>query len=196
MILFQMDINSEIVLVLNKNWQAINTTKVCDAISMLYSGSATGLHLSEDKNMIPMKWDDWITLQCDDNFFIGTINGKIKIPKIIILCNFNKVPKKRPRFTTNNLRIRDNGICQYTGKKLGPNEGNIDHVIPKSRGGKTNWYNCVLAHKDINSLKADKTPDEAGLKLIKKPDHPKVLPTTCYIKNKFQIKEWDIFLNF
>jgi 5-methylcytosine-specific restriction endonuclease McrA len=191
-----MDINSDAVLVLNKNWQAINTTKICDAISMIYSGAATGLHISEEKNMIPMIWQDWINLPCNDNFYIGTINGKIKIPKIIILCNFNKIPKKRPRFTANNLKLRDNCTCQYTGKKLGPNDGNIDHIIPKSRGGKTDWYNCVLSHKDINSLKADKTPEEAGLCLIRKPDHPKILPTTCYIKNKFEIKEWETFLNF
>ena len=57
-------------------------------------------------------------------------------------------------------------------------------------------YFSMIKTKDINSSKADKTPEEAGLKLIKKPDHPKVLPTTCYIKNKFKIKEWDMFLNF
>jgi 5-methylcytosine-specific restriction endonuclease McrA len=191
-----MNLYSEIVLVLNKNWQAINTTFPCDAISMMYTGNATGLDIKEDQNMIPLNWKEWIKLSCDDDYHIKTINGKIKIPKIIILCNYNKVPKKRPKFTTKNVWKRDNGICQYTGKKLNSNEGNIDHIIPKSRGGETDWSNCVLSHKEINAKKADRTPDEAGLKLIKPPISPKELPTTLYIKNKHNIKEWDMFLKF
>jgi 5-methylcytosine-specific restriction endonuclease McrA len=103
---------------------------------------------------------------------------------------------KRPKFTLNNVWVRDGGICQYTGKKLSKNEGNIDHIIPISRGGKTDWNNCVLSSKKINAHKANKTPEEAGLSLIKPPVIPKHMPSTFYIKNKHNIKEWDLFLNF
>lgn len=119
---------------------------------------------------------------------------KIKVPKIIVLSRFDKIPYKRPKFTTKNIWIRDNGICQYTGKKLTSKCGNIDHIIPKSRGGKTDWTNCVLAHKDINAKKANKTPEESGLQLIRKPYIPKDLPVSLYIKNKHNIKEWNAFL--
>lgn len=189
-----MDINLETVLVLNKNWQAINITRACDAISMMYTGNAVGLHIAGSDNMVPLKWSDWVLLPCNSEYAIKTVRGNILIPKIIILCNYNKVPKKRPRFTSKNLWQRDKGICQYTGKKLKPNEGNIDHVTPKSKGGTTSWENCVLAHKGVNSLKADRTPEEAGLALIRQPVIPKELPTSYYIKNKHNIKEWDIFL--
>ncbi len=116
------------------------------------------------------------------------------IPKVIVLCKFDKVPKKRPRFSSKGLWARENGICAYTGKVLKPKEGNVDHIIPKSRGGKTDWTNCVLAHKDVNAKKGNRTPEEAGLKLLIKPIVPKELPATFYIKNKHNIKEWEIFL--
>jgi len=124
------------------------------------------------------------------------MRGQIKIPKIIILCNYDKVPKKRPKFSSKAVWNRDNGICQYTNQKLTPNEANIDHIIPRSRGGKTNWLNCVLTHKKVNALKADRTPDEANLKLIRPPQEPKALPITFYIRNKHKIPEWDLFLSY
>jgi 5-methylcytosine-specific restriction endonuclease McrA len=145
--------------------------------------------------MFPCKWQDWINLPYDEEAeYISTVDSKIKIPKIVILCSFDKVPIKRPKFSLSAVWNRDDGICQYTGKKLSKNEGNIDHVVPRSKGGKTNWSNCVLAHKEVNAKKADRTPDEAGLKLIKPPTIPKHMPITFYIKNKHNIKEWDLFL--
>lgn len=188
-------IRQETVLVLNRCWQAINIKSPAEAISMMYDDSATGLDVRGEDNMVPLKWEDWISLPYDENSsYIKTVNLQIKIPKIIVLSNFDRVPYKRPKFTTKNLWIRDGGICQYTGKKLTPNNGNIDHIIPKSRGGKSIWTNCVLSHKEINAKKADRTPEESGLKLIRKPLAPKELPLSLYIKNKHNIKEWDIFL--
>lgn len=189
-------LNKDIVLVLNKNWQAINITTPSEALSMMYCDSATGLNIKGKDDMVPLKWKEWLTLICDENdTFVKTVQGNIKIPKIIILCKYDKVPKKRPKLTRKGIWLRDEGVCQYTGKKINPNDGNIDHVIPKSRGGKTDWTNCVLAHKKVNAKKADKTPEEAGLKLIRQPYIPKELPVSFYITNKYDIQEWRIFLN-
>jgi 5-methylcytosine-specific restriction endonuclease McrA len=189
------NINKTTVLVLNRNWQAIDVKSPADALSMMYTDNATGLDVLGKDHMIPYRWKDWVNLPFDsDCDYIKTINGGIKIPKIIVLCNFDKVPIKRPKFSSTGIWNRDNGICQYTGRKLSKNEGNVDHVIPKSRGGRSNWDNCVLSHKDINAKKADRTPEEAGLKLLKKPTIPKHLPISFYIKNKHNIPEWDIFL--
>lgn len=189
------NINKTTVLVLNRNWQAIDVKSPADALSMMYTDNATGLDILGKDHMIPYRWKDWVKLPFDsDCDYIKTINGGIKIPKIIVLCKFDKVPIKRPKFSLTGVWDRDNGVCQYTGRKLSKNEGNVDHIIPKSRGGRSNWDNCVLSHKDINARKADRTPEEAGLKLLKKPTVPKQLPTTFYIKNKHNIPEWDIFL--
>ncbi len=184
------------VLVLNKNWQAINVKTPAEALSMMIAGTATGLNVIGHDDMIPLCWNDWKSLHVTDNEpFVSTVKGKIKIPKIIVLCNFNQVPKRRPKFTAKNLWERDKGMCQYTGKKLSPKEGNIDHVIPRSRGGQTSWTNCVLSHKDINAKKGNKTPNEAGLKLLKQPIEPVSMPTTAYIKNNHNIPEWKWFLS-
>lgn len=183
------------VLVLNKSWQAINVKTPAEAISMMFAGTATGLNIVGEDDMTPLKWEDWIGLPFDpESDYISTTKSQIKVPKIIVLCHFNDVPRRRPRFTAKNLWERDKGTCQYTGAKLTPNNGNIDHVIPKSRGGKTSWTNCVLSHKDVNFRKGDKTPAEAGLKLIRQPAEPVALPTSIYIKNIHNFKEWKLFL--
>lgn len=189
-------LNKDIVLVLNKNWQAINISTPADALSMMYANTATGLDIRGKDDMVPLTWKEWASLSCsEEDSFVKTIQGNVKIPKIIILCRYDKVPKKRPKITRKGIWIRDQGICQYTGKKISPNEGNIDHVIPKSRGGATDWTNCVLAHKKVNAKKADRTPEEAGLKLIRQPFIPKELPVSFYLTNKYNIQEWELFLN-
>jgi 5-methylcytosine-specific restriction endonuclease McrA len=189
------ELKKNTVLVLNRNWQAINITSPIEAISMMYSGVATGLDVLDEHTMIPRRWDDWCSSPHDESCdYIKTINNSIKIPKIIVLCNFDRVPKKRPKFTMKNIWVRDSGICQYSGKKLNSKTGNIDHIFPKSRGGITSWKNCVLSHKEINARKGNRTPEESGLKLIKPPSEPKELPVTLFIKNTYNIKEWNVFL--
>lgn len=191
------NLKKEIVLVLNRNWQAIHVKSPAEALTSMFSGDATGLDIRGTDSMTPYTWEQWVNLPYDENAsYIKTVRGDIKIPKVIILAQFDKVPQKRPKFSSKAIWRRDEGICQYTGQKLTPNEGNIDHVIPRSRGGKTNWTNCVLVHREVNAKKADKMPHEVGLKLIRQPKIPSALPTTFYIKNKHQIREWDIFLKY
>ena len=111
------------VLVLNKNWQAVGIKSPADTFAMLMTDAATGLDIRGLDHMVPVKWKDWINLSIDkDDDFVQTVNHKIKIPKVIILSKFDKVPKKRPRFSQKNIWIRDNFTCQYTGKKLKPGE--------------------------------------------------------------------------
>jgi 5-methylcytosine-specific restriction endonuclease McrA len=190
-------LRKETVLILNRNWQAIHVKSPLEAMTMMYSDSATALDIRGEDYMVPLKWQDWIKLPIENekDDFIQTVRGNIKIPKVLVLCNYNQVPRKRPKFSPKAVWDRDQGTCQYTGRKLTPQEANIDHIIPRSRGGKTDWNNCVLTHKEINSKKADRTPEEAGLKLIRKPQDPKELPSTFYIRNKHNVREWDLFLN-
>lgn len=185
----------DIVLVLNRNWQAIGVKTPADTIGMLMTDAATALYIDDESVMVPIKWIDWVKLPISEkDLTIKTVKGPIKVPKVIVLCKFGKVPKKRPRFSSKNIWIREQGKCAYTGKKLNPEEGNIDHLIPKSRGGRTDWLNCVLACKDINSKKGNLTPEEAGLKLLINPSIPEEKPSYYYIKNRYNIKEWSYFL--
>jgi 5-methylcytosine-specific restriction endonuclease McrA len=99
-----------------------------------------------------------------------------------------------PRFQPPQPVAAGRGVGQYTCRKLAPHEGNIDHVVPRSRGGKTSWDNCVLAHKEINSRKADRLPQEAGMRLLKAPVEPKALPASALIQNAHGVRDWDFFL--
>lgn len=113
---------------------------------------------------------------------------------MIVLARFDKVPKRSPNFSARSIWNRDTGICQYTGRRLAPDEGNIDHVIPRSRGGDTSWENCVLAHCEVNSRKGNRLPREAGLRLLRPPAAPKELPATLLLKNPLGIADWRHFL--
>jgi 5-methylcytosine-specific restriction endonuclease McrA len=161
----------------------------------MYSDHARGILIEEDQVM-PLEWNDWVNVNPrDGDRKVKTVRGYIKVPNIIVLNHYEKIPKQAVKFTQKNLWERDNFTCQYTGKKVTRTNGNIDHIIPKAQGGRTCWENCVIAHKDINAIKADRTPEQAGLKLIKKPCAPKVMPVSFYIRNKEGIKDWELFLN-
>ena len=190
-------LNRDTVLILNRNWQAIHVKSPLEAMTMMYSDNATALDIRGEDHMVPLKWSEWIQLpiENENDDFIQTVRGNIKIPKVLVLCNYDKVPRKRPKFSPKAVWDRDQGTCQYTGQKLTLQNANIDHVIPRSRGGKTDWANCVLTHKEVNAKKANRTPEEAGLKLIRKPQDPKEMPSTFYIRNKHNVREWDMFLN-
>jgi len=188
------NLNLQTVLVLNKHWQAIGTKSPLEAISMMYTNTATGLNIDHD-NMQPLSWKQWIELPYSEKAgYIHTVSLKVQVPKVIILCKYSKVPMKRPKLSKKNVWKRDNYTCQYTGKKIKDGEGNIDHVVPRSKGGKSDWGNLVLACKDVNSRKGDLTPEQAGLKLIKIPTVPAASTSTDVIENKFNVAEWDLFL--
>lgn len=188
-------LNKNIVLVLNRNWQAINITTPANAFCQMATDVATGLDISGEDSMEPKCWDDWIQLpvrETDES--IGTAHGSIRVPTVVVCANFAQVPLKRPKFSSRAIWTRDRGMCQYTGEELKPHEGNIDHVIPRSRGGGTNWENCVLASKRVNTRKGNKTPEEAGLKLQRPPKAPRQVPVTALLKNIHGIPDWEPFL--
>jgi len=188
-------ISKHSVLILNKHWIPINTTTPKHSFALMYSENAKGIMIEEDK-VVPLEWHEWVCLKLNQSDrTIKTVRGFIKIPTVIVLNYYDKIPKQTIKFTQKSLWERDNFTCQYTGKKVTRTNGNIDHVIPKSQGGKTSWENCVIAHKEINALKADRTPEQAGLKLLKKPSSPRIMPVSFYIRNKEEVKDWELFLN-
>ena len=189
-------LNKATVLVLNRNWQAINIRTPADAICQMATGVATALEIEGENHIRPVSWDEWITLSVrEQDQAIHTVRGPIRMPTVIVLANFAKVPKKRPKFCSHTLRERDGNRCQYTGKVLKPDEGSIDHILPRSRGGKDAWENCVWASKAVNSKKGNRLPHEAGLKLLTVPKAPKELPASALIRNSHSIAEWKLFLN-
>lgn len=183
------------VLVLNKNWQAITTTSPRNVFASLAQDHARALRIEGPDWIEPIKWDDWISLPIrPQDRVVGTPSGGIRIPTVVVLSTFDQLPRRRLRFNFRGLWQRDGGRCQYTGRQLIPSEANIDHVIPRSRGGADSWENCVLSCRDVNTRKADRTPAEANLTLLQSPTKPPVQPATNLISNPYKISDWQHFL--
>ena len=193
-------LNKTIVLVLNRNWQAINIRTPQDAFCQMATNVATALdiELGDDgraEALRPVTWDEWVTLPIrEGDNLVRTARGPIRVPTVIVALNYAKVPKKRPKLSTRNIRERDGNRCQYTGRVLHPDEGSLDHVVPRSRGGKNTWENLVWASKDVNTRKADRLPHEAGLTLLTVPRAPKEKPVTAFIRNAHEIADWQLFV--
>jgi 5-methylcytosine-specific restriction endonuclease McrA len=183
------------VLVLNRHWQAVGVKTPMDAFGMMSAGNATALDMKGTEELRPVSWEEWLRLPVrEGDNSIGTVHGRVRVPTVLVLARFDRVPKRRPKFCAKAIWERDGGICQYTGRKLRPGEGNIDHVVPVSRGGGSTWENCVLADRKVNSRKGSKLPEEAGLSLLRKPFVPKEVPVSQLIRNPHEVNDWSLFL--
>lgn len=161
-------------LVLNKSWSPVSICPAKKAIAKTMLGLARILD-PETYNLYD--FEEWMTLPVrDSDRYIKTSRKEIRLPEVIVLSEYERLPQRDVKLTRRNLLIRDNFTCQYTGKRLTLDTGTIDHVIPRSRGGSSSWDNLVMCCLEINAKKADRTPDEAGLKLLKKPEKPKWSP--------------------
>src|SRR5437870_4171422 len=193
-------LNKTIVLVLNRNWQAINIRTPADAFCQMATNVATALDIelgdsARAEALRPVTWDEWITLPIrDSDNAVHTVRGAIRVPTVIVALNFAKVPKKRPKLCAKTIRERDGNRCQYTGTLLRPDKGSLDHVLPRSRGGKDEWGNLVWSDKAVNAKKGNRLPHEAGLKLLTVPRAPKELPVTVLIRNAHGIIDWKLFV--
>ncbi len=171
------------VLVLNKMWIPITVTSARKAIVKVMTGSA--FFLEEDSDTL-LSMEEWMLLspreiiknngeKVSENYISLPHNEKMRIPQVIVV-SYNKFLKREVKLTRHNLLIRDGFSCQYTGKKIKAAEATIDHVVPQSRGGKSTWENLVIASIEANRKKADKTPQEAGMTLLKQPKKPEWHP--------------------
>ncbi len=165
------------VLVLNRLWQAVNVCTAERALTLLYMGHAQVVHESEG-NFNTFSFREW----CDFSPAAGsaecvrTISIKIPIPRIILLLFFDRLPSKEVKFTRFNVFERDRNTCQYCGRKFERAELNIDHVVPRQRGGLTTWTNVVCSCIDCNRRKGSRTPEEAGMRLVRRPKKPRWRP--------------------
>jgi 5-methylcytosine-specific restriction endonuclease McrA len=188
-------LHQSVVLVLNRNWQPINTRTPAEAFCQLATGAVTALDVSGEA-IRPVTWTEWLTLpvRAGDRA-VRTVRGEIRIPAVIVAVNFARVPRRRPTLNVRNIRERDGDRCQYTGRVLGPDEGNLDHVVPRSRGGRDSWENLVWSAREVNTRKGNRLPHEAGLKLLRAPVAPKEVPVTALIRNAHGVAEWELFLS-
>ena len=166
------------VLVLNRLWQAVNICTAKRAFSLLFEGHAQVVLGGEEGAFRTFSFREWhhFSEQEPHPESIRTVSFRMRIPRVILLIVFDRLPKKEVKFTRHNIFERDKNICQYCGSHFDRKDLNLDHVIPRDRGGPTTWENIVCSCVICNTRKANRTPQEAGMHLIKKPKRPKWRP--------------------
>ena len=165
---------SQPTLVLNKGWFAIDTTSVRNALGLLFSGAAKAVR-PETYEMYG--FDSWADLAVPaEEPCVRTVSLRIRVPEVIVLTRYDRIPACHVPFSRRNLYRRDKYTCQYCGDRPGSRELSIDHMMPLSRGGRSDWTNCVLACTSCNHRKANRTPREARMKIRKIPVAPNWTP--------------------
>ncbi len=173
------------VLVLNKFFAAVHVVNAKRAFAMLCKESAEVVSL-DDGHYNSYDFTSWVDVsafkaECelpDEDRYesIKTFSLEIRVPKIIRLVVYDKLPKATIKFNRKNIFARDKNRCQYCGKKVPTSELSLDHVIPRTQGGTSNWKNIVCACTNCNKHKGGRRPEEAGMKLICKPVKPNHCP--------------------
>lgn len=182
------------VLVLNKSWVVVNVASVRRAMGLLYQDLARAVH-PEDYSLYD--FDDWCDLSKlqKSSRMISTPTRDIRVPEVIILNAFNGFFRREVRFSRRNIFERDKHTCQYCRKRLSKSELTIDHVVPQSKGGKDTWENLALACVTCNVQKANRTPKQANMPLIKKPVKPAWLPAMGIRIPTTQLSSWQRFID-
>ncbi len=157
------------VLVLNSLYQAVQITGVPRAFRLFYAGRARALA----PDFSSYDFENWCDLPVGaEDDVIHTPSCHIRIPRVIQLAHYDRVPHREVRFTRRNIFYRDKNRCQYCGKVFAQRDLNLDHVVPLSRGGHSTWTNVVTACVPCNSRKGNRLPDQAAIKLIRQPKKP------------------------
>jgi len=183
------------VLVLNRHWVPVNTCTVREAFKRLFAETARFID-TKDESLALHDFSTWVKLQVTEGRpFIETWNSSILAPEVIVMGSACKNEKRRNTMTYSrrHLAKRDHHTCQYCGEQRPHEEMTIDHVMPRSRGGPSSWTNCVMSCFDCNSTKGDRTPEEAGMKLLTRPYEPGWSPIYRIPPTKYK-ESWKNFV--
>jgi 5-methylcytosine-specific restriction endonuclease McrA len=180
------------VLVLNRNYQPVHVTSVKRAFTLLYVGAARVI----DAEYRTFDFESWAALGAavDDKNVVRTIGRAIRVPRVILLQLYDRMPTTKVRFSRINIYARDDNTCQYCGKKLPRTALNLDHVLPRCQGGRTTWENVVCCCVPCNLHKGARTPAQAGISLLRPPERPRWNPTFRTPAGKVRYREWLPFL--
>ena len=178
-------------LVLNRNWQPVNVAPVARALVLVWNESA---RVVDPRDYQLYGWLNWSALKpAEGEAFIQAIKLRLRVPEVIVLAQYDRLPSAAVSFSRRNLFKRDHYTCQYCGSRPGGEELTIDHVMPRSQGGQSTWDNCVLACVTCNKRKADRTPQEARMKLRGQPVCPRWTP--MYARQSLRIASWAKFVS-
>ncbi len=180
------------VLVLNRLYQPVNITTVRRAFTLLYQGTAKAI----DREFQTFDFESWSALSAEvhDRDVIQTVSNIIRIPRVIILQVYDRFPRLHVRFSRQNIYLRDRLTCQYCARRFVRSDLNLDHVVPRSRGGRTTWDNVVCSCISCNLKKGNRMPSEAGMRLLKAPVRPRWSPFEKGTEGGLAYEDWRPFL--
>lgn len=183
-------------LVLNRSWVAIHVTPVRRALTLLYLGHARAV---DPVNYNLHDFESWCALPKEivgngHARYVHTPSKAIAVPDVILASGFNGFIRHEVRFSRQSIFDRDGIQCQYCGKSFSRGHLTLDHVLPTSRGGDDSWDNLVVACHACNVRKADRTPDEAKMPLLRRPKKPAWIPHFGRRIPVQQVQVWERFV--
>jgi hypothetical protein len=186
------DVLSVPVLLLNRFFAPISVTTARRALVLLYGGSAHAIDDAGETHDF-VAWVRLPVRDADDGLPI--IGGQLRVPRVLHLQRYDRAPRVAVRLTRRNLMLRDEHQCQYCGRQPSVRDLNLDHVLPRSRGGMDSWENLVVSCRTCNLKKGRRTPEEAGMRLLRTPQQPR-WSTTAHIllAAREPFEEWQPFL--
>jgi 5-methylcytosine-specific restriction endonuclease McrA len=190
------------VLVLNKLFMAVHVISVRRAFCLLFKELAEVVSL-EDGQFATYDFATWrevseyraLYYRQEDDDWVRTVSTEIQAPRVIRLTGYDRMPRQTVKFNRRNIFARDNNQCQYCGKRFPTSELSLDHVSPRSQGGIASWENIVCACVSCNVKKGGRTPKEAHMHLIRKPEKPKRSPMLNLKLTHSKYQSWRTFLD-
>lgn len=189
------------VLVLNRHWMAVRVVDARRAFSLVFRNLAEVIRVS-DGAYTCHDFDSWADLTnarsefSDQHYdWVRTVHLEIAVPKVIRLLGYDRLPKQDVKLNRRNIFARDGNRCQYCGKKLPTSELSLDHIEPRSQGGISTWLNLVCCCVRCNAKKGGRTPEQAGMKLIRPPFKPRRNPVISLRLGSEKYACWQAFLD-
>lgn len=191
------------VLVLNRYFMAVHIITARRAFTLVCKRVAEIVHVTEDR-YDSFNFESWREVSqykelfddVDDPFeWIRTVSFDVRVPRVIRLLTYDKLPRERVQFNRRNLFARDENRCQYCGRRFPTSELSLDHVVPKSQGGRTSWLNVVCACTNCNKRKGGRTPLQANMKLFRQPVEPRRSPVIHLKLRSGKYRSWKTFLD-
>lgn len=189
------------VLVLNRLYMAVRVVTARRAFSLLCRDLAEVINV-EDKQYVSYDFESWTELSqyheefaCEEYDWVSTVRLQIAVPKIIRLLGYDRLPQQTVKLNRRNIYARDHNSCQYCGERFPTSELTLDHVKPRTQGGESSWQNLVCACVACNSRKGGRTPEQAHLRLIRRPFKPRRNPVINLRLDQAKYASWQAFLD-
>ena len=189
------------VLVLNKHYMAVRIIGARRAFSLLCRELAEVV-CCEDGTYANYDFHSWQQVSTAKHLFaaqthdwVSTVHFDIAVPRIIRLLFYDRLPCQSVKFNRRNIFARDGNRCQYCGRKYATSELSLDHIVPRTLGGKSTWTNIVCACTGCNVKKGGRTPAQAKMKLIQQPEKPKRNPVIGVHLSTDRYRSWKQFLD-